>query len=135
MPAIRGKRDRIVSPEQAATLLEALSEQDRPVWATAIYAGLRAGELQALRWEDVEFLEGVIHVRHGWDQVDGEIAPKSRTGVRKVPMPSTYARTLRRFTRAQAAMDWCSARTGGRLTRGGSGSAQRPHGPRVILKA
>jgi integrase len=88
MPAIRGKRDRIVSPEQAVTLLEAVSIKDRPLWATAIYAGLRCGELQALRWEDVEFLEGVIHVRRGWDAVEGEIAPKSRTGVRKVPMPS-----------------------------------------------
>jgi integrase len=88
MPAIRGKRDRIVTPEHAATLLAALDDHDRPLWATAMYAGLRCGELQALRWEDVELLDGVIDVRRGWDQVEGEIAPKSRTGVRKVPLPS-----------------------------------------------
>ena len=94
MPAVRGKRDRIVSPEHAATLLGALEDQDRPLWATAMYAGLRCGELRALRWEDVEFLDGVIHVRRGWDAIEGEIAPKSRTGVRKVPMPSTLREHL-----------------------------------------
>jgi integrase len=94
MPAIRGKRDRIVSPEQAVTLLAALKENDRPLWATAMYAGLRCGELQALRWEDVEFLDGVIHVRRGWDAVEGEIAPKSRTGIRRVPMPSILRECL-----------------------------------------
>jgi integrase len=91
MPAVRGKRDRIVSPERAATLLRALRDDDRALWATAMYAGLRCGELRALRWEDVEFLDGVIHVRRGWDQVEGEITPKSRTGVRKVPMPSVLS--------------------------------------------
>ena len=88
MPAIRGKRDRIVTPEHAATLLQALDADPRALWATAMYAGLRAGELRALRWDDVQFLEGVIHVQRGWDDVEGEIAPKSRTGVRKVPMPT-----------------------------------------------
>ncbi len=93
-PSVRGKRDRIVSPEQAVTLLEALKTDDRALWATAMYAGLRCGELQALRWEDVSFLDGIIHVRRGWDQVEGEIAPKSRTGVRKVPMPAVLREHL-----------------------------------------
>jgi len=88
MAADLGRRDRIVSPEQAVTLLGALSDQDRPLWATAMYAGLRCGELRGLRWDDVEFLDGVIHVRRGWDDVEGEIAPKSRAAIRKVPMPT-----------------------------------------------
>jgi integrase len=88
MPADLGRRDRIVSPEQAVTLLGVLSDQDRPLWATAMYAGLRCGELRGLRWDDVEFLDGVIHVRRGWDDVEGEIAPKSRAAIRRVPMPT-----------------------------------------------
>jgi integrase len=59
LPAVRGRRDRIVSPEQAAKLLEALPERDRAMWATALYGGLRRGELQALRWEDVDLAKGV----------------------------------------------------------------------------
>jgi len=40
---------RIATPTEAAALLAALELEDRPVWATAFYAGLRRGELQALR--------------------------------------------------------------------------------------
>ena len=49
LPAVRGRRDRIASPEEAAALLAALPEEERPLWATALYAGLRRGELMALR--------------------------------------------------------------------------------------
>jgi len=122
MPAIRGRRDRIVSPEQAATLLAGLPEADRPVWSTAMYAGLRSGELRALRWEDVSFLDGVIHVRRGWDQVEGEIAPKSRTGVRKVPIPTVLRNHLEElFARSN----------GQELVFGEDG---RPFAPRALAK-
>src|SRR3954454_19600152 len=50
-------------------------------------AGLRRGELVALRWEDVGLATGVIAVCRGWDAVEGEIAPKSRQGTRAVPVP------------------------------------------------
>ena len=85
MPAVRGGRDRIAAPEECARLLEALDEKDRPVWATAMYAGLRRGELMALRIEDIDLATGVIHVRRGWDEKEGEILPKSGKG-RRVPI-------------------------------------------------
>jgi len=86
MPAVRSRRDRIVSPADAERLLAALDPEDRPLWATALYAGLRRGELVALRWEDVSLAEGTIRVERGWDAIEGEIAPKSREGRRKVPV-------------------------------------------------
>jgi integrase len=61
---------------------------DRAVWATAFYAGLRRGELVALRWEDVDLATGLIRVQRGWDAVEGEVAPKGRRGKRKVPIPA-----------------------------------------------
>jgi integrase len=79
-------RDRAASATEAADLLAALPESDRPLWATAFYAGLRRGELRALRWEDVDLADGIIHVRHGWDDLEGEIAPKSKKGARGVPI-------------------------------------------------
>jgi hypothetical protein len=51
------------------------------------YAGLRRGELMALRREDVDLAAGVIHVRRGWDAVEGEIATKSGKD-RRVPIPA-----------------------------------------------
>jgi integrase len=88
LPAVRGRRDRIASPAEAEQLVDALAERDRALWATAFYAGLRLGELRALRWEDVHLAAGVIRVRRSWDQKAGEIEPKSRAGVRDVPIPS-----------------------------------------------
>lgn len=52
-----------------------------------MYAGLRRGELMALRREDVDLAAGVIHVRRGWDAVEGEISTKSGKD-RRVPIPT-----------------------------------------------
>src|SRR5829696_2823504 len=54
LPRPDGRRTRIAPPEEATRLLAALPEEDRPIWAMAMYAGLRRGELRALRWEDVD---------------------------------------------------------------------------------
>jgi hypothetical protein len=35
LPAVRGRRDRIVSPDEAARLLGVLDERDRALWAGA----------------------------------------------------------------------------------------------------
>jgi len=85
MPAVRGGRDRIAAPEECARLLDALPMADRPLWATAMYAGIRRGELMALRIEDVDLAAGLIDVRRGWDAIVGEIATKSGKD-RRVPI-------------------------------------------------
>jgi integrase len=87
LPAGSSKRPkRIASAEEALALLRALEPEDRPVWATAFYAGLRRGELQALRVCDVDLGASLIRVEHGWDQEEGEIDPKSESGRRTVPL-------------------------------------------------
>lgn len=85
MPAVRGGRDRIATPDECARLLDALQPADRPIWATAMYAGLRRGELMALRVEDVDLAAGVISVCRGWDTSEGVILPKSGKP-RRVPI-------------------------------------------------
>jgi integrase len=86
LPAVQGRRDRIASPEEASSLLRVLPEADRALWATAFYAGLRRGELRGLRWGDVDLSAGVIHVRRAWDDRVGAISPKSKAGLRDVPI-------------------------------------------------
>jgi integrase len=89
LPPKGSKRPRrIVSPEGAVALLAALPPEERPIWATAFYAGLRRGELQALRCMDVDLRADLIHVRKGWDQVEGEIEPKSPAAKRTIPILS-----------------------------------------------
>jgi integrase len=91
LPAVRERRDRIARPAEARTLLEALRPEDQVVWATALYAGLRRGEIKALRWCDVDFDRGLIRVERSWDDKVGPVEPKSRAGRRRVPL----ARPLR----------------------------------------
>ncbi len=86
LPTTRERRERVARPAEAKALIEALPEHDTALWATALYAGLRRGELRALRWSDVEFEHGVIRVERSWDDRVGPIEPKSRAGRRRVPL-------------------------------------------------
>jgi integrase len=83
---VRDGRDRVAAPAEAEALIAAVPRDDSPLWATAIYAGLRRGEMLALKWTDIDLATGVIHVRRSWDRVEGEVKPKSTAGLRKVPI-------------------------------------------------
>ncbi len=94
LPAVRGVRDRIASPAEAGELLSALSVADRSLWATALYAGLRRGELMGLQWQDIDLEQGILRVARAWDPNERTmIAPKSKAGSRRVPVPAVL-RTL-----------------------------------------
>lgn len=95
LPEASGTRERAASPDEANELLAALPEEDQPLWAAAFFGGLRRGELRALRVADVNFPDAtVIHVRRSWDDVEGAIEPKSKSGGRKVPVPAMLRRYL-----------------------------------------
>jgi integrase len=94
LPAVRHGRVRIADPAEAEQLLAALRASDRALWATALYAGLRRGELMGLRWYDVDLARGVIEVSQAWDPKEHQmVAPKSAAGSRRVPI----AAVLRAF--------------------------------------
>jgi integrase len=142
LPPDSEPRDRAASPDEAAALLAALPEDDRALWAAAFYAGLRRGELRALRVSDFNVGMTEIHVQRGWDDFEGEIEPKSKKGNRRVPVASAlrlillehlartgrrgddlvYGRTAREpftpsYIRRRAAGAWAVAAVGAFLTR------------------
>lgn len=86
VPTSTGRRERAASPSEAAELLAPLPDAIRAVYACAFYGGLRRGELRGLKWTDVDLARGEIHVRRSWDDVAGEVVPKSRKGIRTVPL-------------------------------------------------
>jgi integrase len=96
MPAVRSRRDRFATPAEARSLLAALPAEERPIWATAFYAGLRLGELMGLGWDDVDLDGGTISVRWGWDWEYGRQPTKNRQR-RVVPIPEV----LREYLAAQ----------------------------------
>lgn len=57
----------------------------------AAFCGLRLGEVLALRWEDFDFEGKVIRIRHSLDVFDTIKGPKTRAGLRDVPMPDILA--------------------------------------------
>ncbi len=74
----------------------ASAEADRAMWATAMLAGLRRGELLALRWEDIDLDAGILSVTRSFNPDGGVFSsPKSRYGIRKVPIGASLATYLR----------------------------------------
>ena len=94
LPAVRGRRERIATPGEVEALLDALPDDDRALWTTAFYAGLRRGELAALLLEDIDFDANLIHINASWDVVEGRIDVKSAAGRRRVPMPKALRSEL-----------------------------------------
>lgn len=87
LPAPNAKEVEIVAPDVAAQLLDVLPVEDRALWATALYAGLRYGELRALRWSAVDLAGGSIRVTESWDPKEGAITPKTKNSQRTTPLP------------------------------------------------
>jgi integrase len=136
LPAVRGGRDRIASAVETAALIAALEdERDRAVWATALYAGLRLGELRALRDEDVDLQAAVIHIERSWDAREGLIEPKSRAGRRTVPIVGELRRHWPRTRSAAATAPACSsAMATGPSTGTSSSHAQTRRGKRQVSR-
>ena len=80
-----------------------------------MYAGLRRGELMALRWEDVDLTKNLIIVSRSWDVKAGPIEPKSQKGKRTVPIASILREHLIAYRlRSGRSEGFVFARAGGR---------------------
>ncbi|MGO9320959.1 MAG: tyrosine-type recombinase/integrase [Solirubrobacteraceae bacterium] len=87
--------------EALARAMETGSEgaQDAEAVRVSAYAGLRLGELLALRWRDVDFAGSRLTVGRALS-AGVETSPKSRR-VRQVPMPDQAAAALDRLSRRE----------------------------------
>ncbi|RVM15113.1 tyrosine-type recombinase/integrase [Sinorhizobium meliloti] len=83
--------------EEVKALVAALRGRWRPLILTATFGGLRASELRGLRWEDVEFEKGQIHVHQRADRFNEIGRPKSISGERTVPAPPMVINALREW--------------------------------------
>ena len=77
----------------------------QPLFTVMLWTGLRAGELTALRWDDIDFENDIIKVNHNLVYVGDEqfknnraviTTPKTQNGIRTIPMiPKVKAALLR----------------------------------------
>ena len=65
--------------------------QDAAIYKAAAFTGLRQGELLALRWSDVDFVGGLLHVRRNF--TGGERSAEGQAGP-SVPMMPAVIDTL-----------------------------------------
>jgi integrase len=128
-PKARRSVPRHWSPEQAREFLT-LMEGDRtyPVWAFLMCAGLRIGELVALRWNNVDLTEGIVRVVEFSTYLGHEViasSGKSRDSIRRVDIDRALVGVLR-AQRAQQAKERLAAdsyeETGHVFTRPAGGS-------------
>jgi integrase len=64
---------------------------------TAAFTGMRASELRALRWINVDLKENKIKVRERADRYGVVSSPKSRTSRRTIPIPHYLAHALKEW--------------------------------------
>lgn len=95
---------RVLSVEDLEACIRAMPDETMAtVVRTAATAGLRVGELRALRWRDVDFAHRKVQVR--WNYVANERKRPKSSYVRSVPMADQLARALERLSRR----DFCTA--------------------------
>ena len=79
-------------------LYEAKSSNHRfyPIWATALFTGMRSGELYALKWTDIDFENRRIYVTRSWNNKAGYGPTKSQRN-RVVPISDNLKKLLSEF--------------------------------------
>jgi integrase len=79
------------------TSLKGFEGRWRPLLLTAIFIGLRSSELRGLRWTDIDFKKGELHVHQRADRYQEIGQPKSEAGERTVPIPPALLNALREW--------------------------------------
>jgi integrase len=85
----------VPTPEEAARLLAGARPEFRPMLMTAVFTGMRWGELRALTWDDVDFKRHVIVVKQAADQLGNIKKPKTEAGTRGLRMSPELEKRLR----------------------------------------
>lgn len=87
-----GKPDKREPPtiEQVRELVHELDVHDKHEMAVMLIAllGCRRGEACALRWQDIDFDKGIVHIRHNLQTNCVLSSPKTESSRRDLPMPA-----------------------------------------------
>ena len=93
-PKVQREEMRFLNAGEIDALLTHAADRYRTLLATAIFTGLRSGELLGLPWSDVDFDEGLVHVRQQVHR-SGLSAPlKTRNAQRAVLLMPALGRML-----------------------------------------
>lgn len=88
----------ILTPAEQRILEDTLSHKNDIGILICLYTGLRIGELCALKWQDIDFVNALIHVNGTQSRIDGELkitSPKSKASKRTIPIPDCLLQNLK----------------------------------------
>jgi integrase len=88
---------KILTPMQINAFLDQVKDYKyRFLFLLAIFSGARQGELLALRWSDVDWRYGQIHIQRTFN--NGRLfSPKTKTSKRKIDLGPTIMKELKRW--------------------------------------
>jgi len=95
LPSLPKKGRKVLVPlsvEQVEKILAVALPSQRVAFTLAAYAGLRAGEVRALRWVDVDLEANVLRVR--FSQTKGEVSTPKSGHEREIPLAPQLAALL-----------------------------------------
>ena len=129
-PKQRSGEKRVLSETEIRDVLEGATDRFRPLIAVMLFAGVRIGELLALRWDDVAFDEGFLRVRFQLSPKRELVELKTHNGRRDVVLIGELGKTLREHrmaSRFKAPTDFvfCTAEGRGRDQRSTARGVER----------
>ena len=121
--SVGGEEKEALSPKQRKRVLEAAQDDDvmHPILVTLMFSGLRAGEILALVWKNVDLEKRMLTIDRAvtqdteFDENGKRISrrtvvamPKTQSGIRRITVPSQVADALRTWRKKVEAAhpDW-----------------------------
>ena len=99
-PGLKASEFAPFTPEEAERFLKAIRDEPYgPLFSTALYLGLRRGEVLALKWADMDLDARTLRVAGNLQRVNGEaavLAPKTERSRRALTIPQGLVPLLRR---------------------------------------
>ena len=101
----RKREIKIFTAEEASRFIQACDgERMGTFFQLALATACRPGELAALRWNNVDLEAGTVHIKEVLVRVKGEVRfkpPKTKKGVRTIPLPPSAIEVLRQHRSQQ----------------------------------
>lgn len=106
-PRFKKQEMYVLSREQLLELLDNIKDhRDYQVIYTAVFTGMRQGELLGIRWGDVDFFKATINVRQQLQYIPGQgysfKTPKTDKGRRQIPLGGSLLQMLKEIKKEQA---------------------------------
>ena len=87
----------LTQDEMRRLLLQAKADGFFELFLVDLFTGLRRGELLGLKWDDMDFETGELHIRRQVHPTNGESVPKTKAGIRTIVLPSSLLEILKAY--------------------------------------